>query len=258
MHEVEENGLKFYRFDQLNDCAEIYHGVSTRQGGSSAHPFDSLNVAVGVGDDPVHVRYNRLRILTAIGGTQMIFMRQVHGPKVHIVGKDDAQTGAETVLPTADALITATPGLLLVVQVADCQPVLLFDYRRHIIACVHSGWQGSVIDILGRTVATMVAKFNCRPADILAGIGPSLGPCCAEFRHYQTEIPRQFWPYKDARHYFDFWAISVDQLCSAGLKKENIEVARICTRCHFKRYFSYRAEKTTGRFAAVIGLNPRS
>jgi len=184
----------------------------------------------------------------------MICMRQVHGRKVHLVGKDDVQTGVEIGLPTADALITATPDQLLVVQVADCQPVLLFDYRRHIVACVHSGWRGSVIDILGQTVATMVATFNCRPADILAGIGPSLGPCCAEFRNYQTEIPRQFWPYKNDRHYFDFWAISVDQLCNAGLQKENVEVARVCTRCHFKRYFSYRAEKVTGRFAAVIGL----
>ncbi|RTZ96248.1 MAG: peptidoglycan editing factor PgeF [Deltaproteobacteria bacterium] len=251
MHEVKKDGILFHRFDHLGHCDRLCHGVFTRQGGVSAPPFDSLNVADGLGDAPAHVRENRQRILRATGGTDLMWMRQVHGTRVHI-----AEKGAATGTPVADALITAIPGLLLVVQVADCQPVLLYDPRRHIAAGVHSGWKGSVANILGRTVAGMISEFGCRPADILAGIGPSLGPCCAEFRHYQTELPEAFRSYKGPRSHFDFWAISVDQLCRAGLQKDNIEVQKVCTRCHDDRYFSYRAEKITGRFAAVIGLSP--
>ncbi len=251
MHEVTNNGLRFHRFDHLARCAGLRHGVFTRQGGTSAPPFDSLNVTSGLGDDPASVRQNRQRILKTIGGSDLVLMHQVHGDRMHIVGRDTT-----TDLPVADALISAVPGPLLVVQVADCQPVLLYDHQCHVVAAVHSGWRGSVANILGRTVATMVSEFGCRPEDILAGIGPSLGPCCAEFRQYRTEIPESFWPYKDHRNHFDFWLISVDQLCLAGLQTENIEVAGTCTRCHSDRYFSYRAEKITGRFAVVIGLAP--
>jgi hypothetical protein len=100
----------------------------------------------------------------------------------------------------------------------------------------------------------MQQHFGCRPNRILAGIGPSLGPCCAEFINYKTEIPREFWRYKGPDDHFDFWAISFDQLLNAGVRAKHIESSQICTRCRTDEFFSYRAEKTTGRFAAVIGL----
>ena len=82
--------------------------------------------------------------------------------------------------------------------------------------------------------------------DLIAAIGPSLGPCCAEFVHYRKEIPRSFWPYKNADHHFNFWAISHDQLCEAGVPTEHIFASKLCTRCHADRFFSYRGEGTTG------------
>ena len=256
MHESERDGLRFYRFDHLADCAGLSHAVFTRLGGASAPPFDSLNITFGLGDNPDDVHLNRRRILQTIDDGAMVFLRQVHGNRVLVVEKQPSTKSAEASLPAADALITSTPGLTLAIQVADCQPVLLYDPGRHVVANVHAGWRGSLADILGRTVAVMVAECDSRPADILAGIGPSLGPCCAEFRNHRTEIPKSFWAYKDDRDHFDFWAVSADQLYAAGLRRENIEVSRICTRCANDRFFSYRADKTTGRFAAVIGLNP--
>ena len=256
MHEFERDGLRFYRFNCMADCTDLSHAVFTRMGGASAPPFDSLNITFGLGDNPDDVHLNRRRILQTIGDGAMVFLRQVHGTRVLVVDGQSSTNGAEASLPAADALITSTPGLILTIQVADCQPILLYDPGRHVVANVHAGWRGSLADILGRTVAVMAAECACRPADILAGIGPSLGPCCAEFRRYRTEIPKSFWAYKDDRDHFDFWAVSIDQLCAAGLRPENIEVSRICTRCANDRFFSYRAEKTTGRFAAVIGLNP--
>jgi copper oxidase (laccase) domain-containing protein len=123
-----------------------------------------------------------------------------------------------------------------------------------VVANVHSGWRGSIQNIIGRTVDTMKQHFDCRPDGIIAGIGPSLGPCCAEFIHYETEIPKEFWGYMDSDDHFDFWAISSDQLMKAGVPEPNIESSQMCTRCRTDAFYSYRAEKITGRFAAVIGL----
>ncbi|MDX2500846.1 MAG: laccase domain-containing protein, partial [Deltaproteobacteria bacterium] len=119
---------------------------------------------------------------------------------------------------------------------------------------VHSGWRGSIDNIIGRTIEAMQHHFGCHPDAILAGIGPSLGPCCAEFINYKTEIPQEFWRYKDPVDHFDFWAISYDQLLDAGVLAKHIESCQMCTRCRTDEFFSYRAEKTTGRFAAVIGM----
>jgi len=138
--------------------------------------------------------------------------------------------------------------------VADCQAVVLFDPVRRVVANIHSGWRGSVANIIAKTVSVMQHHFACNPADLLAGVGPSLGPCCAEFIHYEDEIPRQYWHYKNSGRHFDFWAMSRDQLCKAGVPGDNIRVAGCCTRCRTDLFFSYRAEKVTGRFAVAVGL----
>ena len=151
-------------------------------------------------------------------------------------------------------MITDLPGRHLVIQTADCQAVMLYDPRRRVAANVHVGWRGSAANIIGHTVARMVAGFGCRPTDMLAGIGPSLGPCCAEFKNYRREIPSEYWRYRHAGDLFDFWALSRDQLTAAGVPPAGIHVSGLCTRCETGRFFSYRAEKRTGRLAAVIGL----
>jgi hypothetical protein len=123
-----------------------------------------------------------------------------------------------------------------------------------VVANIHSGWRGSIGNIIGCTLQKMTAAFGTSAGDLVAGIGPSLGPCCAEFVHYRKEIPRSLWSYKNTDHHFNFWAISHDQLCEAGVSTEHIFASKLCTRCHTDRFFSYRGEGTTGRFAAVIGL----
>jgi YfiH family protein len=154
----------------------------------------------------------------------------------------------------ADAVVTDRSENYLVIQVADCQSVLMYEPVRRVVANVHSGWRGSIQNIIGCTVDAMKQYFGCSPDDILAGIGPSLGPCCAQFINYETEIPKEFWDYKDPDDHFDFWAISTDQLMKAGVRERNIESSQMCTRCRTEEFFSFRAEKTTGRFASVIGL----
>ena len=254
---VSKNGASFFQFDNLKKYPTIRHGIFTRHFGHSTGAFQSLNVSFGLGDAADHVRENRNMVSRAFEGSDLVFAKQVHGDHViRLNPKDmDSYGGIQRDIGTGDALVTNVSGKFLTTQLADCQSILLYDPIRHVVANVHSGWRGSIKNILGCTVGAMKKFFKCRGAHIIAGIGPSLGPCCAEFVNYRKEIPQIFWRYKSADDYFDFWTLSRDQLTHAGVLTENIETGRTCTKCNTDTFFSYRGEGRTGRFASVIGLN---
>ena len=251
-----QNGVSFYQFASLKKTPGLYHAVFTRNDGVSPTPFQSLNASYGVGDTAENVDRNRNLIKDCLQASELLFVRQVHGTDILILSEnydfraDNSSDGP----PVGDAIITDRKEIFLVVQVADCQPVLLYDGNRKIVAIVHVGWRGSVANILGLTVEAMQKEFATAPQDIIAGIGPSLGPCCAEFINYRQELPESFLAYKDHNHHFNFWAISRDQLLDAGLAANNIFLSNLCTRCNTDKFYSYRGESTTGRFAAVIGM----
>lgn len=253
----ENNGVTYLQFPHLARFPALRHGVFTRRGGFSDHPFRSLNIGRGTGDAEDRVRRNRGLIAQCMGNAEPVYIHQVHGTDVVSLPE---KTTDHKPIPTGlkgDALVTDIPGRNLAIQVADCQAVLMYGADRNVVADVHSGWRGSIRNILGETVREMVRRFDCTPACIYAGIGPSLGPCCAEFIYYRREIPTRLWGYKDDRDHFDFWSISRNQLKEAGVPAENIVVSGLCTRCRTDLFFSYRGEETTGRFAAVIGLRSR-
>jgi polyphenol oxidase len=254
-----QNGVSFYRFKNLAACSGIDHRIFTRNCGKSQPPFASLNVSFGIGDSQKNVIQNRAIIARCMAAGRLVFARQVHGCEIAVWHRDSAKRDKTPVGPifSADAMVTNICGRNLVIQVADCQAVLLYEPSRRVIANVHCGWRGSVQNIIGRVIEVMEQHFGCRRGRIQAGIGPSLGPCCAEFINYSTEIPMEFWRYKGLNRHFDFWSLSRDQLKRAGLEEMNIESSGICTRCHTENFFSYRAQKATGRFAAVIGLTER-
>ncbi len=248
-----QNGLAFYQFPHLSGFPEIHHGVFTRKGGDSGGPFAELNTALSVGDDAGAVARNRAKVKAASGGGRLQFARQVHGVDVVAFSKDGNGAAPGEIL-AGDAMITDIPGLNLIIQVADCQAVLLYDPVRRAVANIHSGWRSSVANIIGETVGAMATCFGSDPADVLAGVGPSLGPCCGEFVNYREEIPEPLWAYRIGDHHFDFWAVSRDQLKASGVCESNIHISGLCTRCRTDRFFSYRGEGRTGRFAVVIGL----
>jgi YfiH family protein len=254
----EKNGLSFFQFPNLAEFSDIQHGIFTRKGGYSRGPQSSLNVSFGIGDDEDAVNQNRLLISRCTGHKQLVFARQVHGTEIFQLRHADAEIEDRNPVPTADAMITDIPGKGLAIQTADCQAVLLYDPVRQVAGNVHSGWRGSIRNIAGLTVKAMQKDFACSPCDIIAGIGPSLGPCCAEFVNYQKEIPEPLWTYRDENNCFDFWKMTRDQLIRAGVSDENICSSGICTRCRTDLFFSYRGETATGRFASVIGLKSTS
>ncbi|MDZ7640447.1 MAG: polyphenol oxidase family protein [Desulfurivibrio sp.] len=229
----------------------VPHGCWNRRGGVSPPPWDSLNVSYGVGDTQERVAANRQRLLAAHDLSSLVAARQVHGREVYVC----QQPPASTVLEVAgyDALVTACPGVGLLVQQADCQAVLLFDPRRRVAANIHVGWRGSVVNIIAATIEVLQAEFACRPAELLAAISPSLGPCCAEFVNWQQELPEAFADFRVAANHFDFWAISRYQLQTAGVSVDNIRTAAVCTRCQ-DAFFSYRRDGQCGRQGTLIAV----
>jgi len=239
----------YFCYPKLILSQQLTHGVFTRLGGMSDPPYGSLNTSYSVGDRPESVTANLSKIKEAIRANHLIFMNQSHGADIHIVNKDDFEVQSN--VPLADAIITDTPGVALMVKQADCQGVIIFDPKNAVVANVHCGWRSNVKNILRHTVTRMRKVFGCRETDLLAAIGPSLGPCCAEFVSHKEIFPKEFERFMVRKNYFDLWAISYWQLLEAGLSKENIELAGICTRCRTDLFYSYRGEGKTGRFATV-------
>jgi YfiH family protein len=254
--EKQKDGLTVFEFPGIASFADVQHGVFTRKGGCSRGAYCSLNVSFGIGDNTEAVVKNRKRISAYFNDGSLVFSEQVHGTDVCAVGHTHGFCGKTHFIDagTGDAIITNVPGLNLVIQVADCQAVMIYDPGNHAVANIHAGWRGNVQNIIGAALDVMKERYHSDPADLKAGISPSLGPCCAEFINYQREFPEHLWRYKDSSHHFDLWALSHDQLCAQGVLPKNISIGGLCTTCHSETFFSYRARKKTGRFAAVIGL----
>jgi YfiH family protein len=256
-----KQGLARHEFDSLRPhAAAVLAGCTTRGGGVSKPPYDELNLGLHVGDDPRAVLENRRRLAAALGVelSAFVFAQQVHGGEVRVVRTGDRARGAlrfEDALPDADALVTRDAGVVLAVMHADCVPVVLFDPHIPAVGVVHAGWGGAVHHVARRAVVAMRAHFGSDPATLLAGIGPSIGPASYEVGgevadRVQAEFPGidLIRPRGDGRKYLlDLWGAAAADLVSAGLLRENIEVAGLDTFQLHSRFFSHRRRRPTGR-----------
>jgi hypothetical protein len=254
----QQNGLRYYTFEIFPES--ITQAVFTRQGGVSPHPWDSLNVGGAIGDEISHVRANRIRSFQALGRDPESIhdVWQVHSADVVCA---DAPRPLETPYQKADILLSDNPQVTLFMRFADCTPVLLYDPKKHAIGIVHSGWLGTVRGAAHAAVQAMQARYASNPADILAAIGPAIGP-----DHYEigadviAQVKQAFGvdaesllPAHGQNVHFDLWKANQVLLSRVGVNQ--IEVAGICTACHTDDWFSHRGEKgKTGRFGAMIAL----
>ncbi|MCR5175971.1 MAG: peptidoglycan editing factor PgeF [Anaerovibrio sp.] len=263
-----QKNLWIGRFSIFPDDMFI-HGISTRYGGESTDRFEALNLGLHVGDDRDTVCHNRDVFFDGLGLVRGsgVTCQQVHGCDIMVVNRDDIGRGMyayDESIPNIDALITDTPELPLMLFFADCTPVLLADPVRRAIGVAHAGWKGTAAGIGMKTVQRMVREYGCKPENILASIGPAIGPCCYEvgeqvltsfdktFPQYKTKI---FASVGDDKYRLNLWEANRLQLLDAGLVQDNIDVAGVCTACNHKQFFSYRAEGgTTGRIAAVLAI----
>lgn len=246
--------VPFFQFPGLSVYPNLAHFVFTRHGGVSDSAFRSLNVSFSTGDSARNVETNLSMIRELTGARSLRFMNQVHGKNIVTFREGNPQDRGDPL--AADAMITDLPGVALLVKQADCQAVILYDPVRKVVSNVHCGWRGNARGLLGAVIAAMRAEFGCDPSRLRAAIGPSLGPCCAEFVTYQEIFPESFSPFMTRDNYFDLWAISRSQLLESGLKEAHIESADWCTRCRTDLFYSYRGEGKTGRFATVVMLKP--
>ena len=222
-----------------------------RRGGVSRPPYDSLNLALHTGDDPFAVSQNRMILQNRIG-LPVYFMQQVHGDNIVIVEESSPET-----LQACDAIITNSPGIALVVMVADCIPLLLFDEIKGVAAAVHAGRNGTFLNIGTKCVKTMAERFGCCSGDIHAKMGPSIRACCYEISEEMAAVVRKNFgeKYMNGR-YLNLQSLNRDRLLEAGLRESSIYISKVCTCCSAD-HFSYRREGTTGRFAGVVWIEKR-
>lgn len=290
-------GLQILESPLLAALDWLVHGFSTRPGGESRVPETSeapqpgkqaLNLGFTEWDDRERVLGNRRRYFNGLGAARMrpVTLRQIHSDIVINVGTNSIDKSRELV--TGDALITRDPGTLLIVQTADCIPILLADTRRRAIAAIHSGWRGTAKRIAEKTLGRMRMEFGTRPEDVRAAIGPGIGRCCYEVGHeVVAEFAAKFYAAREwfdgpfdaltrgdddpnwlpwltmrppghapppPRAMLDLFAANRAILEDAGIPPGSISVSGLCTASRTDLFFSYRRERATGRMMAAIGI----
>ncbi len=261
MRDIIRSGVTF----QQSGLLPLPHGFSTRLGGVSRGSFSTLNLGHTRGDDPAAVRENFRRFCGALGVDmdRMVFSHQVHRDDVRMVTAADAGRGLDRERNyEADALITDTPRLPLVIFSADCIPVLLYDPVRRVVGAVHAGWRGTALGIAAKAVSRMGELYGCRPADIRAAIGPGISQCCFIT---DSDVPETITGALGAaaRPCIDMlpggkFRVDLKSLNRIWLEMTGVtalDISEDCT-CHMpEKYFSHRRTGSPrGSLAAIIML----
>ena len=248
------------RLPLLESAAGLRHAVTTRLGGRSVTPYATLNLGLSVGDEPETVLANRAAAAGLVGVVgQPATVRQVHGVAARRV--DAPALAAGEPFGDADMIATATPGLALMVQAADCVPIVVHDPVQGAVAAVHAGWRGVVANAGGAAVASMARLFGSRPGDLLIGIGPAIGVCCYEVGDEVADAvdraagvtvscsgPRGV-------PHTDLVAALLAQFRAAGVPAESVAASDLCTACRSDLFYSHRRQGApTGRFGVVVAL----
>jgi len=245
----------------------VSHGISTRIGGVSTGALFSLNLGFHRGDNEPNVIENFQRFTSAldIPLSNTVFSTQIHGVRLrHVKAFDRGKGIGPSDIRHTDGLYTNEPNVALVTFFADCVPLLFLDPVKKVIAASHSGWRGTVAEIGRITVEALINDFGCNPTDILAGIGPSIGPCC-----FEVDMPvaaeflkRPKWAsyvtgLDSANKYkVDLWRVNKQILEDSGLLPEHIDCEPICTCCNENLFYSHRRDgDKRGSMAAIICLN---
>jgi polyphenol oxidase len=233
------------------------HGFTTRAGGVSPSPYESLNLGFSWGDAREHVLENRRRLRLACGAGRLFIARQVHGTAVAVV---DQATSDEALSATqADAVVTNVPGTAVAVLTADCVPLLFGDPVTGAVAAVHAGWRGLVAGVAPAAVAALARSFGSRPRDLRVALGPAIGACCFEVgpevvAAFAAAVPgKHDRPGPRDKPHVDLKSALVAQLQILGVPAAQIDAGPECTKCDpAGRFFSYRRE--AGRGGALLSI----
>ncbi|MBV9354899.1 MAG: peptidoglycan editing factor PgeF [Chloroflexi bacterium] len=256
--------LPLFHFRNLFSVPGVTHAISTRAGGVSSGRCASLNTSYSVGDERTNVDENLSRIAASVGAERedLFWAYQVHGNAATVVESDTpGEPNGSGKPPRCDILVTRSTGRTLLLRYADCTPILLADPRRRAVAAVHAGWRGTAVRAASNAVRALREAFGSDARDLIAGIGPAIGPCCyavgQEVFERFVDRPWAVTTTRGGAPSLDLWESNRRDLIEAGVPAEQIESAGICTQCASDRFFSHRANggRPAGRFAAVIRLS---
>ena len=265
----ERRGVLFYVCPEMRE-AGFPHGFSTRVGGVSPPPWDSLNLGGSCGDQPDRVSENFRRFCAAVGTDpeRLVKNQQVHGDSVRTVtGADVTSFPGQPGTVEADGLLTQERGVCLAAFSADCIPVLLCDPVKKAACAVHAGWRGTALGIAARGVERMAQVCGSDPRDVLAAIGPGISACCFETH---ADVPDGLRAHMGAgaepflhpipgtdKYHVDLKGANRSWLLQAGLLPEHIAVCGACTACETETFWSHRRMGTSrGSMAALIQIGP--
>jgi YfiH family protein len=226
------------------------------------HYFSTRELAMdgtGVRDQE---SWNVLAGALGVPSEALVRMRQVHGAAVFETAAGDLPPSRDADWPEADIAISCHPSLALCVRTADCVPVLIADQRTGAVAAVHAGWKGTAAGAVMAAVQALQWRCGTEQADILAAIGPSIGPCCYEVGpelapYFSAHPDAARWFSRDERPRLDLWRATRDQLERAGVPTRQIYVSALCTADHPNLFHSYRRDgKSAGRLVAAIRSSP--
>ena len=287
--------VKVLTAEKLEEIPWLVHGFSTRLGGvSEEYGGQQLNLGFTAEDTAENVERNRQRFVSKLKAgddAMLVLLNQVHSAAIHRVygarGPEWARLRKGHVVETAgDGLITNASGVLLGVKIADCYPVIVADRKKKAVGVFHAGWRGTVQRIVEKGIGEMQRQLGCDPANLVAVIGPGIGPCCYEIgEEVESEFESQFAYSKELfEDVFDSWSLKTKypmlflnqrapghgepamsrhldlvkanwcQLLDAGVPPKNIQSMNLCTACRTDLFFSYRKEQVTGRMMAVVGI----
>ncbi len=228
---------------------------SDRHGGVSQAPYDTLNLALHVGDNPKNGIENRVLLSQKAGFEikNLIYMDQVHSNHIEVI-----EHAMVNKIDSCDGVLTKETNIPLLVMVADCIPIVFYDPVKHIVGVAHAGRNGTFQKIATQIVERMRDEFGSNPKDLLVAMGTSIHSCCYEVGEEIVSIVTanfgdKYLEIRDGRYYLDLQTMNLDQLLEAGVLREHIEISSVCSCCD-KNYFSYRRDGITGRFGIVAML----
>ena len=261
-------GVTFYACGHP-DWAQVPHGFSSRLGGVSPAPWDSLNLGANRGDEAANVAENFRRFRAAIGCAEgpLVKNHQVHGKLVRSVTAADGETPELPAPIDADGLVTDEVGVTLTVFSADCLPILFYDPVRQCIAAVHAGWRGTAMGIAHEAVKAMVQRYGCDVKNIRSAIGPGISHCCFETtgdvpaalrEHLGEQAEACITDHGNGKFHVDLKQANLLWLEKAGLDRANIAICDACTACDLDTFWSHRRlGNARGSMAAMICLPGR-
>lgn len=257
--------LKLDVFSHHNDS--VVAGFSTRKGGYSQSPFDSLNMGLHVNDDNEKVILNRNKLANKINVplTKWIFTEQVHGNSIKKIFQSDCGKGTKSLLDAiggTDGIYTQDENVLLTSLYADCVPLYFYTAKKELVGLAHAGWKGTVTNIGGEMVKRWVEQENVSVEDIYVAIGPSISArnyevdeyIIAKVENLQIEGPLPYKPIEKGRFLLDLRLLNKLLLLHCGIKEENIYMSNYCTFEQSDLFYSYRRNNETGRMMSFIGL----